>query len=57
MPDKAVGQNPLYTLRGGSKSMPVKTDNQNTKKGKQVSSDSAKATAGKLDLEKNKIKK
>ncbi len=57
MPKKAVGTNPLFSLRGVSKSIPEKTDNQNTKKVKQVSSDSTKVTAGKIDLPKSIIKK
>ena len=57
MPKKAVGTNPLFSLTGVSKSMPEKTDNQNTKKVKQVSSDSTKVTAGKIDLKKSILKK
>lgn len=57
MPKKAVGHNPLYSSRGASILMNANTDNQNTKKVKQLSSDSVKVTAGKIDPEKNKMKK
>ena len=54
MPKKAVGNNPLFSSRGASKIMPGKTDNQDTKKVKPVSSDSTKITAGKSGPGKNK---
>ncbi len=54
MPNKAVGNNPLFSSRGEIKLMTGKTGNQNTKKVKQVSSDSIKATAGKSNTRKLK---
>ncbi len=57
MPKKAVGTNPLYTFSIKSNVTPENTHNQNTKKVKQVSSDSTKVTADKLDPGKSKIKK
>ena len=56
MPNKTVGNNPLYSSRGASKLTPAKATSQNSKKVKPVSSDSAKITAGKSGPGKNKIK-
>ena len=54
MPNKAVGTNPFFSSRGGNKVITGKTVGQNTKKAKQVSSDSTKVTAGKSDVKKIK---